>query len=318
MIDTLYISTVDYDWNGSASVLVNRYNIDTIVGSAQALDCHTSVEDLYCENIATACNNANKIVLVNIDKNIKITNDNCFSYGRLLNELGRHPEKIKKLNWNKKFDSLKNVRSLESPVLWTAGCSVTAGSAIARNERWGSLLSSYMNLPEITLSQGGSSIVWAADQILRSDIQEGDVVVWGLTNIPRIEVSRDWDFESITISKYASTTKEYQYWNLDYFESETQSLVALRNILQVINFCQKVKATLYLANILDIAWIGVMLKDFKNFIDLTQDLVINGNAIKFIDVGSDNQHPGPRQHQQYATKIYNFIKENNHGNYKTV
>ena len=316
MINKLYISTADYNWNSSTSVLVDRHNIDKIISRDDSIDCHTSVEDLFCENISVACGNATEIVLVDIDETINITNNNCFSYGRLFNELLRHTKKVKNFIWNKKFNYLKNVRTVDTQVLWTAGCSVTEGTAIAHHQRWGTLLSKYLNLPEVTLSRGGSSILWSADQILRSNIQEGDVVVWGLTNIPRLEIAKDWNFDSTTIVAYLTTKKEQQYWNIDYFESETQVLTALRNILQVINFCQKVKATLYLANILDIAWVSVMLKDFKNFIDLTQDLVINGNTIEFIDLGSDNQHPGPKQHQQYAEKIFNLIKESNHG--KTI
>ena len=316
MINKLYISTVNYNWNGSPSVLVDRHNIDKIINKIDAVDCHTSVEDLFCENISVACSNAIEIVLVDINENINITNDNCFSYGRLFNELLRHTEKVKNFAWNKEFNYLKNTRTTDTPVLWTAGCSVTAGTAIAHSERWGTLVSGYLNLPEVTLAKGGASIFWSADQILRSDIQEGDVIVWGLTNIPRLEVAENWNFKSTTIADYLIIKKDQQYWTIDYFESESQVLLALRNILQVINFCQKVKATLYLANILDVAWLGVMLKSFKNFIDLTHDLPINGNTIEFIDLGSDNQHPGPKQHQQYATKIYNFIKESNHG--KTI
>jgi len=316
MIDKLYISTVDYDWNGSNSLLLDRHNIDKIISSNNNINCHTSVEDLFCENISVACNNANEIVLVNVNENINITNDNCFSYGRLFNELTRHAEKVKNFTWNKKFNYLKNTRTTDTPVLWTAGCSVTAGAAIAHSERWGTLLSKYLNLSEVTLSRGGTSILWSADQILRSDIREGDVVVWGLTNVPRLEVASNWNFNSVTINNYFTVEKENQYWTLNYFESESQVLLALRNILQVINFCQKVKVPLYLANILDVAWLGVMLKEFKNFIDLTENLSITGNTIDFIDLGSDNQHPGPKQHQQYATKIYNFIKESNHG--KTI
>ena len=60
---------------------------------------------------------------------------------------------------------------------------------------------------------------------------------------------------------------------------------------------------------MDIAWLSIALADFNNFIDLTQGLKINGNTINFIDLGSDNSHPGPKQHQQYAEKLYNFIKE---------
>jgi len=310
MIDKLYISTVDYNWK-NASVPVDKHNIDKIVSKSTLIDCHTSVEDLFCENISVACNNANEIILIDIDENIKITNTNCFAYGRLFNELLRHKNKVKNFVWNKKFDYLKNTRTLAAPVLWTIGCSITAGAGVDHKDRWGTLLSNYLNLPEITLSKDGTSIYWSADQILRSDVRESDVVVWGLTNVPRIEISKSWNFESTTVNRYVSWDKDQQYWNLDYFESETQVLLALRNILQVVNFCQKVKAKLYLANMFDVAWINVMLKDFRNFIDLTSDLVVVGNTIKFIDLGSDNKHPGSRQHQQYATKLYNFIKEGN-------
>jgi hypothetical protein len=308
MINKLYISTVDHDWKDS-SVSVDRHNIDIIIDKSKLIDCHTSVEDLFCENISVACNNATEIIVVDIDENVDITNDNCFAYGRLFNELLRHKDKVKNFAWRQDINYLKHTRSTDSPVLWTAGCSITAGVGVEHTDRWGTLLSKYLNLPEITLSKGGTSIFWSADQLLRSDIRENDIVVWGVTNVPRIEIARSWNFDSTTITGYYNKNKQHQYWNPDYFESETQVLFALRSILQVVNFCQKVKATLYLANMFDIAWISVMLKDFKNFIDLTQDLSIVGNTITFIDVGSDNKHPGPRQHQQYAEKLYNFIKE---------
>ena len=239
-----------------------------------------------------------------------MSNDNCFSYGRLFNELLRHPTKINNFTWKKDFNFLEKTRIDSNPVLWTAGCSVTYGDGVDHSSRWGTLLANYLNLPEVTVSRGSSSILMAADQLLRSDIQSGDIVVWGLTNVPRVAVSKNWNFNPVTIRGYSTLRKENQYWTLDYFESETQVLTTLRVILQVVNFCQKIKVKLYLANILDIAWLGVALKDFKNFIDLTQGLKINGNTINFIDLGSDNIHPGPKQHQQYAERLYNFIKEN--------
>jgi lysophospholipase L1-like esterase len=310
MINKLYISTVEHDWNGNNSVLLNRHNIDKIISSVDNINCHTSVEDLFCENISVACNNANEIILVGLDENIDISNDNCFSYGRLFNELIRHPNKINLFRWKKDFNFLEKTRNNNNPVLWTAGCSVTYGTGVDYSNRWGSLLADYLKLPEVTVSRAGSSILMAADQLLRSDIQQGDIVVWGLTNVPRVAVSKNWNFDPAPIKIYSTLEKENQYWTLDYFESETQVLSTLRAILQVVNFCQKIKAKLYLANILDIAWLGVVFNDFDNFIDLTQRLKINGNTINFIDLGTDNMHPGPKQHQQYAEALYNFIKEN--------
>ena len=142
MINKLYISTVDYNWNGATSVLVDRHNIDKIISKADFIDCHTSVEDLFCENISVACSNATEIVLVDIDDTVNVTNENCFSYGRLFNELTRHPDKINFFTWKTDFNLLKNTRTNNSPVLWTAGCSVTEGRGVDYCDRWGSLLAS--------------------------------------------------------------------------------------------------------------------------------------------------------------------------------
>lgn len=316
MIGRLYISNKTYSWSSTFLSPLDQNNIDKIIGSLETINCCTSVEDLFCENIERACKSATEIIVIDIDKKDIIDNSNCFSYGRLFNALTRYKEKVKQFNKInlQSFDYLSNNRPNVNNVLWTVGCSVTYGIGVDYNARWGSLLADRLNVPEVTLSKGGSSIFWAADQILRSDIKSGDIVVWGLTNLPRVEVAKNWNFSSSTILEYVGLPKENQYWNLDYFESETQVLYAVRNILQVNNFCKKIGAKLYLANLLDVSWVGYLFTDFKNFIDLTLNLQIDKNSIQFIDTGTDNQHPGSKQHQLYAEQIYNFIKETNYGN----
>jgi hypothetical protein len=321
MINTLYISTVDYKWTKTDSQLLNDHNLKKIIDASHMVDVHTSVEDLFCENINVACNHACRIVLVNIDENTQFTNNNCFSYGQLFRSLIQNSSKIDNFDlssfkWQKDLNYLYSSRTTDTPVLWTAGCSVTNGVGVDHDQRWGTLLSGSLNLPEVSLSLGGSSIFWSADQLLRSDIRSGDTVVWGLTALSRTEVSEDWNFSPANIDTYYKLAKEKQYWTLDYFASETEVLTAARNILQVINFCQKIQARLYLANLLDKDWIGVLFKDFENFIDLTMDLPLVGSHIQFIDLGTDGKHPGPRQHQHYSTQLHNFIKESKHG--KTI
>jgi hypothetical protein len=321
MINTLYISTVDYKWSSPDSQLLSDRNLKKIIDAGNMVDVHTSVEDLFCENINVACDYAHRIVLVDIDENTQFTNDNCFSYGRLFRSLIQNSSKIDNFDlssfkWQKNLNYLYNSRTTDTPVLWTAGCSITNGVGVDHAQRWGTLLSRSLNLPEVSLSLGGSSIFWSADQLLRSDIRPGDTVVWGLTMLSRIEVSENWNLLPATVANYYRLAKEKQYWTLDYFTSETKALTAARNILQVINFCQKIQARLYLANLLDKDWIGVLFKDFENFIDLTIDLPLIGSTIQFIDLGTDGKHPGPRQHQHYSTQLHNFIKESNHG--KTI
>ena len=321
MINTLYISTVDYKWTKSDPQLLNDRNLKKIIDADELVDMHTSVEDLFCENINVACDAAKRIVLVDIDENTQFTNDNCFSYGRLFRSLIQNSSKIDNFDvssfkWQKNLDYLHDSRTTDTPVLWTAGCSITEGTEVARNQRWGSLLSKQLDLPEVSLSLGGSSIFWSADQILRSDIKPGDIVVWGLTNLGRVQVSENWNFKPTNVAIYHKLQKEKQYWTIDYFASETEVLTATRNILQVINFCQKIQAHLYLANLLDKDWISVIFNQFENFIDLTADRPLVGSTLQFIDLGTDGLHPGPKQHQHYATQLYNFIKENKHG--KTI
>jgi len=314
-INKLYISDQKYNWNNHPSTLLDSHNVGKIIKENTLLDYHASLEDLSFSYIGISCDSANKII---VDASI---NDNTFtSYGRLLNALLRNKHKVDNIDKLledanlEKTNSLVNKRNSEGKIFWTAGCSFTAGVGVSQKERWGTLVSELLALPEISLSRGGSSIRWAADQILRSDIKKDDIVVWGITNNFRVELSENWDFAPWSINDYVTLAKQ-QYWKMDYFDSETMVLKSIRSILQVMNFCQKIGAKLYLVNLLDITWVSIMLRNYEDFIDLTIDMDIVDTPI-YIDYGTDNSHPGPNQHQQYAEKIFNFIKEKHHG--KTI
>ena len=95
---------------------------------------------------------------------------------------------------------------------------------------------------------------------------------------------------------------------IDYFFSNTQYLLALRQIHQVINYCNKVGATLYIVNFLDQAWIPLMTGTYEKFIDLQHTFNDKTFRYDMIDYAHDNEHPGPKQHQEYAKKISNFIQ----------
>jgi hypothetical protein len=81
---------------------------------------------------------------------------------------------------------LSDVRKTSQPQLWVSGCSFAAGDGVQSNQRYGQILSDRLNLPVSFLAESGSSVTWAADQILRSDLRENDILIWGLTSIPRI------------------------------------------------------------------------------------------------------------------------------------
>lgn len=64
----------------------------------------------------------------------------------------------------------------------------------------------------------------------------------------------------------------------------------------------------------DIVFNSVFSK-LPNYIDFCTERTYNESLV-FLDLGSDNDHPGPKQHEHYAEKIYQLIKENYHG--KTI
>jgi hypothetical protein len=212
------------------------------------------------------------------------------------------------------FVNLVAQRKTKNKNLWAVGCSITHGDGVKDDEKYPVLLEKMLGLPVTVLSSSGSSIAWQADQILQSDIARDDIIVWGLTSFNRIDIAEGYNLQPYSITdyvKYIPSTK--QYWKIDYFNSLTQSVPCIKNILQVINFCKKVGAKLYLINLLETTWVNFIFKNEKNYLDLTKPFNSN-NLHEFLDFGADNEHPGPKQHQEYAVNIFNFIKENHHGN----
>ena len=204
------------------------------------------------------------------------------------------------------LNMLHATRSTDESILWTAGCSVTAGTGVDWEQRYGYLLAEKLGMPEVSLSIERSSIGWSADQILRSDIRSGDTVVWGLTDTTRVDLNDNFSLNSCPGNAYfTSVHKEKQYLNIDYFGSLTQEVSAARSVLQVINYCSKIGVKLVLANLLNVTIMPMVLCNYKNTIDLTTE--------EYLDLGKDNDHPGPKHHRHYANEIYNLIEGNNNG-----
>lgn len=318
-INKLYVSHTKYKWDNNKSKLLNNTNLQKVLLSDEVLDCHTSIADIQFENIQKTIQSANEIILVEFNLfTDEIKDGDYFQYGRLLNELFRVRDKVKNFEWVDElnynfFDNKIQQRTTNGPILWTAGCSVTYGVGVNHAERWGSILSMELHMPEVSLSLPGHSNTWCADQILRSDIRPSDIVVWGLTDVSRIEYAKNWDLKSVPATGYSKLPKNLQHYNLDYFDSQTKFVVAIKNILQVKNFCEKIGAQLILANLLDSTYFNSVFSKLPNYIDFCTKRTYN-ESLLFLDLGSDNDHPGPKQHRYYAEQILKLIKENNHGN----
>jgi len=317
-INKLYISSEVYDWNGADSFLLSAKNIKKVVADPKSHNYHTSIDDLRTQNLQIACQLATEIYLVDIDlwtisgKDF-LTDGDQYSYGRLFYELTKVQHKVKNFTVLNEFsldlfNSTNRTRLVDEPVLWTAGCSFTSGEGVTELDRYGTILSKMLNRAEISLSQTGSSIIWAADQILKSDIRCGDIVVWGLTTVQRFEYAENWKIKTLPYARYNEIPKGLRYWPIDYFDSTVHIIQTIRSIMQVINFCNKVGAKLYLANLLDITWILPAFNNYNRFIDLTKEFLIF-DKLTYIDYGTDGLHPGPITHKWYAEKIFDFINK---------
>ena len=189
------------------------------------------------------------------------------------------------------------------PQIWGVGCSCTYGIGVSVDQRYINLLGKRLNMPTNCLALPATSISWAADQILRSDIRKDDIVVWGLTakyRLPLVVKNKINQLTAQSIDFIDEFDKKYLIQML----SDTANL-DYRNftsIDQVINFCNKIGAKLLLFGLLTDSTVFLYLQHYPNFYQYSNEPV---------DLGSDNQHPGPKQHELYADVIIQQLKKRN-------
>lgn len=197
--------------------------------------------------------------------------------------------------------AVKDTRKSDDHQLWVAGCSVTSGVGVDLDQRYGQLLANQMNLPVSFLAEPGSSLTWAADQILRSDIRAGDVVVWGLTTHERFLYFKNNKITHVNANTYRLDPTFVYKVNISFLDSQQLIYQAVTEIHQVINFCQKVGAKLIIAQLLGDK-LFPYLQCHSNYLMLHHQFGRNIEDM-FLDLGTDNYHPGPATHQWYHEQI---------------
>jgi hypothetical protein len=201
---------------------------------------------------------------------------------------------------------LVDQRKTQKKQLWVAGCSISHGIGVTEQTRYGQVLANQLNIAASFLTCSGSSIVWAADQILRSDIRSGDIVVWGVTSWSRTPFFIDNALSHVMANSLEKHSKHHNLVNADTLASDHLFYKSLISIFQVITFCQKINAKLVIASLLDDC-VCEYLKDQPNFIMLYKLWGRNWDKL-FIDMGSDGTHPGYITHQFYADQIYQKLQ----------
>lgn len=201
------------------------------------------------------------------------------------------------------YTELEDQRQTSGQQLWVVGCSTTAGVGVDPKNRYGNILTQSLNLPMSLLAQRSTSISWAADQILRSDIRANDIVVWGLTSENRLTLWDDLENKAVHVAS-TSNTKLFSTDIINRLLAHKINFVAaIQKILEVVNFCNKLKIKLLIINIHSSNSLNLHLHTVKEFFPYIYP------HDKFIDIGNDNQHPGPLQHQAYADFCHSALKQ---------
>jgi hypothetical protein len=316
-IGKLYISYQNYDFSKLESKWLTKKNLNKIITSEKVGNYHTSIPDsglkvgeldqkLLCHCQSIDCLDLSWDTVINLDDHDR--------YMHLVSLL-RSRYKDNSTGWEELHkESLTHVtykratKKSNKSSLWVAGCSWSIGEGVESDERWGYLIAKELDAEEINLATSGGSIWDASDQILRADIQKGDIVVWGLTSLGRVDVVYDNHLRSFSVIDSLDIPQTRDYYNPRYFWSNTQCLSAMRQIQQVINHCDKIGARLYLVNFLDRTWSPFILSGEENYLDLRCEFDDDTLLYKMTDYGTDSHHPGPKQHQEYAKKISNYIQ----------
>lgn len=199
--------------------------------------------------------------------------------------------------------------------LWVAGCSITHGLGVEMHQRYGYILGKNLNLATSFLTRPGSSIAWAADQILRSDIRKDDIVVWGITSTERLTViGNNKLLPGVTAVSIERNPEVSKFVSVKDLLTQTNFYENVYAIKRVLNYCVKVGANLLLFGVLVSDNMLRFLSDKQNFWYMFYKPKFTKNSITYIfkDVGTDNIHPGPIQHQQYADFCQSALKKLNY------
>jgi hypothetical protein len=212
------------------------------------------------------------------------------------------------------YTRLVDSRKTNNQQLWIAGCSFSHGVGVNNDERYGQLLADLLRLPVSFLTRSGSSIPWAVDQIVRSDICSGDIIVLGLTSEYRFPY---WKTNNSVWHVMAENPDDHNHLPFTNLSTNIIDRLITDNncfyqsvirLYQLVNFCNKLDAKLLIVGLLESASLALHLSDLQNFISYKNFKL----PFSFIDLGADNKHPGPLQHQLYADFCQSALKQLNY------
>lgn len=201
---------------------------------------------------------------------------------------------------------LADSRKTDQPQLWIVGCSFAHGFGLNPDQRYASILSNKFNQSFSDLTGPGTSIEWATDQILRSDIRKNDIVIWGITGINRATYYINDRPVSIVagIIDHLSIGKEEKKFFNKLCTDDNKLNFSIKYIHQVHNFVNKVGAKLICFNH-DLS-LSDHNKIFERYLYALEEFL---PISPLVDYAPDGSHPGIITNQNWADEIEQHLKE---------
>lgn len=214
---------------------------------------------------------------------------------------GYQPPIINRTVSNNPYIKLSDQRKTDESQIWVAGCSISHGTGVNKDQRYGELLSQKLKREVSWLTYPGSSIQWARDQIICSDIRKDDLVFWGLTCANRFPYFYENKVIHVNVSSYVENPQLQDFFSLDKLDDDDQIYQCINSIYQVYYYCKAKQAKLYMLDMHQNT-----IRKFCYALDNFDTILDYGDV--FIDHGSDNKHPGPLQHKFYAEKFLQMME----------
>lgn len=204
------------------------------------------------------------------------------------------------LHWkNTQYLDASPQRLTRDPMIWIAGCSISHGVGVVFEERYGYQVSQKLGIPAAFLTRSGTGIEWSANQIMRSDVRSGDIVIWGLTSEYRFARWNSDRHRLQHINTHNMQTSDLRTIG-EGLEHRIYSAVA--SVHAVANFCEKIQVRLILLPLICTETLKLELHDCPYYHEPPYQH-------QWLDLGDDDLHPGPRQHQLWA----DFLMDTIHG-----
>lgn len=184
-------------------------------------------------------------------------------------------------------------RQTNRPELWVAGCSIAHGLGIRPEQRWAHLVAVERSQQINWLTRRGSSLEWQHDQISRAQIQQGDVVMWGLTSELRMPCSRSgyiipWPGSGDRESGVNELFDETQWYRAVTQLARVRDLMRLRGARLVLLPC-------------------LITERLWRHIQHWPERVTWPWQSGWLDLGRDSWHPGPHQHTVWAQAVLDHL-----------